>query len=57
MLTLLVTSDVHGGIAENYTLASVYEKKEYESNGDYTLLIDDGDTSIVDFHLNIYSHL
>ena len=43
-VTLLVTSDVHGGVAENYTLAAVYEKrKEYEAKGDYTLLIDDGD--------------
>lgn len=43
-LTLLVTSDVHGGVADNYTLAAVYEKrKEFEANGDYTLLIDDGD--------------
>ena len=43
-LTLLVTSDVHGGIEDNWTLAGLYEKrKQYEKQGDYTLLIDDGD--------------
>lgn len=43
-LTLLVTSDIHGGVEDNWTLAGVYEKrKEYEAKGDYTLLIDDGD--------------
>ena len=43
-LTLLVTSDIHSGVEDNWTLAGVYEKrKEYEAKGDYTLLIDDGD--------------
>ena len=43
-LTLLVTSDIHAGVEDNWTLAGVYEKrKEYEAKGDYTLLIDDGD--------------
>ena len=43
-LTLLVTSDIHAGVEDNFTLAAVYEKrKEYESKGDYTLLIDNGD--------------
>ena len=43
-VTLLVTSDIHGGVEENFTLPYVYEKrKEYEKNGDYTLLIDNGD--------------
>ena len=43
-LTLLVTSDIHVGVEDNYTLAAVYEKrKEYEAAGDYTLLIDNGD--------------
>ncbi len=43
-LTLLVTSDIHVGLEDNWTLAGVYEKrKEYEEKGDYTLLIDDGD--------------
>lgn len=43
-VTLLVTSDIHGGVEEGFTLAGVYEKrKEYEAKGDYTLLIDDGD--------------
>ena len=43
-LTLLVTSDIHGGVEDNWTLAGVIEKrKEYEAKGDYTLLIDDGD--------------
>ena len=43
-LRLLVTSDIHSGVNDNFTLAGVYEKrKEYEEKGDYTLLIDDGD--------------
>ena len=43
-LTLIVTSDIHAGVNDNFTLAGVYEKrKEYEEKGDYTLLIDDGD--------------
>ena len=43
-LTLIVTSDIHAGVEDNWTLAGVYEKrKEYEAKGDYTLLIDDGD--------------
>ena len=43
-VTLLVTSDVHGGIDDNWTFAGLYEKKlEYQSKGDYTLLIDNGD--------------
>ena len=43
-LTLLVTSDIHTGVEDNWTLAGVVEKrKEYEAKGDYTLLIDDGD--------------
>ena len=43
-LTLLVTSDIHAGVEDNWTLAGVYEKrKEYEAKGDYTLLIDNGD--------------
>lgn len=43
-LRLIVTSDIHAGVNDNFTLAGVYEKrKEYEENGDYTLLIDDGD--------------
>lgn len=43
-LTLLVTSDIHAGVEDNWTLAGVVEKrKEYEAKGDYTLLIDDGD--------------
>ena len=43
-LTLLVTSDIHGGVEDNWTLAGVVEKrKEYEAKGNYTLLIDDGD--------------
>ena len=43
-VTLIVTSDVHGGVEDNFSLPYIYEKrKEYESKGDYTLLIDDGD--------------
>ena len=43
-ITLLVTSDIHAGVEDNFTLAGVVEKrKEYEAKGDYTLLIDDGD--------------
>ena len=43
-VTLLVTSDIHGGVEDNFTLAGVVEKrKEYEQKGDYTVLIDDGD--------------
>ena len=43
-LTLLVTSDIHSGVEDNFTLPAVYEKrKEYEQKGDYTLLIDNGD--------------
>lgn len=43
-LTLLVTSDIHAGVEDNWTLAGVVEKrKEYEAKGDYTLLIDNGD--------------
>ena len=43
-LTLLVTSDIHAGVEDNWTLAGVYEKrKEYEAKGNYTLLIDNGD--------------
>ena len=43
-LTLIVTSDIHAGVNDNFTLAGVYEKrKEYETKGDYTLLIDNGD--------------
>ncbi len=43
-LTLIVTSDIHAGVNDNFTLAGVYEKrKEYEEKGDYTLLIDNGD--------------
>ena len=43
-LRLIVTSDIHAGVNDNWTLAGVYEKREeYKKNGDYTLLIDDGD--------------
>ena len=43
-VTLLVTSDIHAGVDDGITLAGVYELKEkYEEEGDYTLLIDDGD--------------
>ena len=43
-LTLLVTSDIHSGVEDNFTLPAIYEKrKEYEEKGDYTLLIDNGD--------------
>ena len=43
-VTFLVTSDIHGGVEEGFTLAGVVEKrKEYEAKGDYTVLIDDGD--------------
>ena len=43
-LTLLVTSDIHAGVEDNFTLPYNYEKrKEYEEKGDHTLLIDDGD--------------
>ena len=43
-VTLLVTSDIHGGVNDNWTLAGLYEKKlEYQAKGNYTLLIDNGD--------------
>lgn len=43
-LTLIVTSDIHAGVNDNFTLAGVYEKrKEFDAKGDYTLLIDNGD--------------
>ena len=43
-LTLLVTSDIHVGFNDNWTLAGLYEKrKEYEDSGNYTLLVDCGD--------------
>ena len=43
-LTLIVTSDIHAGADNNFTLPYVYElRKKYEEKGDYTLLIDDGD--------------
>ena len=43
-LTLLVTSDIHAGVEDNFTLPYVYDlRKEYEAKGDYTLLIDNGD--------------
>lgn len=43
-VTFLVTSDIHGGVEDGFTLAGVVEKrKEYEAKGDYTVLIDDGD--------------
>ena len=43
-LTLLVTSDIHSGVEDNFTLPAIYEKrKESEEKGDYTLLIDNGD--------------
>ena len=43
-VTLIVTSDIHAGVDDNWTVAGLYEKrKEYEAKGDYTLLIDNGD--------------
>lgn len=43
-VTLLVTSDIHAGVDEGFTLAGLYEtRKKYQERGDYTLLIDDGD--------------
>ena len=43
-LTLLVTSDIHVGFNDNWTLAGLYEKREeYEDSGNYTLLVDCGD--------------
>ena len=43
-VTLLVTSDIHVGVEDNWTLAGLYElRKQYQEKGDYTLLIDDGD--------------
>ena len=43
-VTLIVTSDIHAGVNDNFTLSGIYEKKkEFEEKGDYTLLIDDGD--------------
>ena len=43
-LTLLVTSDIHVGLNDNWTLPGLYEKRlEYQEKGDYTLLVDCGD--------------
>ncbi len=43
-LVILFTSDVHCGVDENFTLAGLSEiRKAYEQEGDYTLLVDDGD--------------
>lgn len=43
-VTLLVTSDIHAGVEDGFTLAGLYEmRKKYQERGDYTLLVDDGD--------------
>ena len=43
-VTLLVTSDIHAGVDDGITLAGLYElKKKYQEEGDYTLLVDNGD--------------
>ncbi len=43
-LKLIVTSDIHAGVDQNLTLARIVEmRKEFEKEGNYTLLIDDGD--------------
>lgn len=43
-LKLIVTSDIHAGVDQNLTLPKIVEmKKELEKEGNYTLLIDDGD--------------
>ncbi|MBR2527912.1 MAG: bifunctional metallophosphatase/5'-nucleotidase [Blautia sp.] len=43
-LVILITSDVHCGVDQNFTLAGLAEIREaYEEAGNYTLLVDDGD--------------
>lgn len=43
-LVILFTSDVHCGIDKNFGLDGLYQvRKNYEDQGDYTLLVDDGD--------------
>lgn len=43
-LKLIVTSDIHAGVEDNFTLPYVYElRKKYDDEGNYTLLIDNGD--------------
>ena len=43
-LKLIVTSDIHAGVDQNLTLPKIVEmRKELEKEGNYTLLIDDGD--------------
>ncbi len=43
-LKLIVTSDIHAGVDQNLTLPKIVEmRKELEQEGNYTLLIDDGD--------------
>lgn len=43
-LVILFTSDVHCGVDQNFGLAGLDAvRKNYEDQGDYTLLVDDGD--------------
>ncbi len=43
-IVILVTSDIHCGVKQNFGLVGLEQIREtMEANGDYTLLVDDGD--------------
>ncbi len=43
-IVILVTSDIHCGVAKNFSLVGLEQIRDtMEANGDYTILVDDGD--------------